>query len=584
MKTWRKANWVRRWSMAAAVCTVLTPLLYPFSAAHAQSLELPRVAVLDFQNESGYGGNALARAASDSIASELSKSGRYEVLSRNEVDQQLKELDLVAPLDKVGYLRLAQALQVQSIFAGSVKVVTFDGSPKQANLALSVRVVDSASGEPVSGAAATGKSNPRPGYSGDDDTLVIEAVKNAAFEAVRTINVYSIPEATVLNTRAAREVVLNRGLRGGIKEGMEMIVIRRGEQVGRIRVTDVGDNDASGIIIEQTRGIQPEDRVRAVYAVPDVKVTGGGKIVTSTPKPKSGKNNVLRSLVPLALVAFIVFGIAKSASGGNTPLQDVTAEPTADGNFNPAVRVSWKTTLFAKDNDSKFQWLIYRSDQTNIDGNGNLIPIGVVPGNQNFFVDTNQDRTFQYASPDRAEPGDPNLTDGTGTAVGAGVSYVYQVALVYKERIESGQGESENVFRLSDRVFSGQATPIPPVTLNNPPQRSEDVDPRSVQFSWVISAGANAYRVQASTDPRFVNNVFTSGEIITTDQAGGLASTNKVNVQTALNLPTNVSTTVYWRVGGRNMNDTPGPAMSAGQRYVWSRTNEFKTPEQPPNP
>jgi hypothetical protein len=110
-----------------------------------------------------------------------------------------------------------------------VNAVTFVGNPKQAQVVLTVRVIDIASGEPINGAVATGFSNRRPGFTGDDDTLVQEAIRNAAFEAVRIINNYTIPEATILTTRAGKEVLLNRGIRGGLQPGMEMIVVRRGE-------------------------------------------------------------------------------------------------------------------------------------------------------------------------------------------------------------------------------------------------------------------------------------------------------------------------------------------------------------------
>jgi hypothetical protein len=94
-------------------------------------------------------------------------------------------------------LRLGRALQTESLITGEVNAVTFVGNPKQAQVVITVRVIDIASGEPINGAVATGFSNRRPGFTGDDDTLVQEAVRNAAFEAVRIINNYTIPEATV---------------------------------------------------------------------------------------------------------------------------------------------------------------------------------------------------------------------------------------------------------------------------------------------------------------------------------------------------------------------------------------------------
>lgn len=574
-------------------------LLAPFGMppAQAQLVQLPRIAVIDFQNKSGYGGASIARAATDAIASEYQKTGRYEVLARGEIEQQLKDLDLAPPLSKTGYLRLGRALQLESIVAGDVEAITFTGSPKQAQVTLTVKVIDVASGEPVNGAVVTGSSNPRPGYSGDDDTLVLEAVRNAAFEAVRTILNYTIPEATVLTTRAGKEVLLNRGIRGGLKPGMEMIVIRNNEEVGRIRITEVSDSDAVGVIIQSLRGIQTEDKARAVYEIPSVKVKAG-KVVKEEPRSRAERNRALKALGPILVLGLIAFGIARASSGGNTPVQDVLAEAGADGNFEPFVRVSWKTTLFAKSNRDQIQWQIYRSDFIDIDGNGNMIPVGVVPGNQHWFIDTTVPRVVNYASLPREGSEDLGLEEvDTAPGVAPGRSYTYQLALVYREVRDvagggtGGGGGQQVVFLLSDRVRSGQVTVIQPVQLLTPVQRSEDVDPKDILFSWLASEGANAYRIEVSTDPTFRDRsrTFVSAEILSTAVGGSPVSPpDRINIESALLQRLGLAgkrVTLYWRVGARNLNDNPGPIPGpGGLRYVWSRPFEFTTQELPPPP
>ncbi|MFN7018047.1 MAG: hypothetical protein ACK4RG_02080, partial [Fimbriimonadales bacterium] len=544
----------------------------------------------DFENKSGYGGASIARAATDAVAGEYQKTGKYEVLARGEVEQQLKDLDLAPPLTKTGFLRLGRALQAESIITGEVNVVSFVGSPKQAQVVLTVRVIDIASGEPINGAVAAGYSNRRPGYAGDDDTLVQEAIRNAAFEAVRTIQNYTIPEATILTTRAGKEVLLNRGIRGGLQPGMEMIVVRRGEEVGRIRVTQVSDSDAVGEIIDFGRGIQSEDRARAIFRVPTVEVRAG-KVRTETPRRPGEGNKLLRALGPILVIGLIAFGVARASSGGNTPVQTVLAEAGADGNFEPYVRISWKTTLFAKSAPDTIQWQIYRSDFIGTDGNGNLLPVGVTPGNQNFFIDTTVPRTFSYASLPREGSEDLGLDELEGApGVAPGRSYTYQIALVYRERIEA-EGETLILFKLSDRVRSGQVTVLSPVQLLTPVQRSEDVDPKDVRFSWLAAEGANAYRVEVSTDPTFRDRsrTFVSNEILSTAVGGSPVSTDRINLETALLNRLGLvgqRVTLYWRVGARNLSDNPGPIPDPHSRlrYVWSRPFEFTTQELPPSP
>jgi hypothetical protein len=594
VKTRMRRTWTTRAVSLGALSMLAVGLLYPLGAAraYAQLVQLPRVAVLDFENKSGYGGASIARAATDAVAGEYQKSRKYEVLARGEIEQQLKDLDLALPLDKIGFLRLGRALQTESLITGEVNAVTFVGSPKQAQVVLTVRVIDIASGEPINGAVATGLSNRRPGYTGDDDTLVQEAIRNAAFEAVRIINNYTIPEATVLTTRAGKEVLLTRGIRGGLQPGMEMIVVRRGEEVGRIRVTQVSDSDAVAEIIDFGRGIQSEDRARAIFRVPTVEVKAG-RVVTERPRQRGEGNRLLRALGPILVVGLIAFGIARASSGGNTPVQTVIAEAGADGNFEPFVRISWKTTLFAKSVPDTIQWQIFRSDFIDLDEKANRIPVGVVPGNQNFFIDTTVPRVLTYASLLREGEDDLDFQtleeESPAPGVAPGRSYTYQLALVYRERIEA-EGETIFLFKLSDRVQSGQATVLLPVQLLTPLQRSEDVDPKDVRFSWLAAEGANAYRVEVSTDPTFRdrNRTFVSNEIPSTAVGGSPVSTERINLETALLNRlglTGQRVTLYWRVGARNLGDDPGPIPGpGGLRYVWSRPFEFTTQELPPSP
>jgi hypothetical protein len=594
VKTRMRRTWTTRTASLGVLSMLAVGLLYPLGAARAdaQLVQLPRVAVLDFENKSGYGGASIARAATDAVAGEYQKSRKYEVLARGEIEQQLKDLDLALPLDKTGFLRLGRALQTESLITGEVNAVTFVGSPKQAQVVLTVRVIDIASGEPINGAVATGLSNRRPGYTGDDDTLVQEAIRNAAFEAVRIINNYTIPEATVLTTRAGKEVLLTRGIRGGLQPGMEMIVVRRGEEVGRIRVTQVSDSDAVAEIIDFGRGIQSEDRVRAIFRVPTVEVKAG-RVVTERPRQRGEGNRLLRALGPILVVGLIAFGIARASSGGNTPVQTVIAEAGADGNFEPFVRISWKTTLFAKSVPDTIQWQIFRSDFIDLDEKANRIPVGVVPGNQNFFIDTTVPRVLTYASLLREGEDDLDFQtleeESPAPGVAPGRSYTYQLALVYRERIEA-EGETIFLFKLSDRVRSGQATVLLPVQLLTPLQRSEDVDPKDVRFSWLAAEGANAYRVEVSTDPTFRdrNRTFVSPEILSTAAGGSPVSTERINLETALLNRLGLvgqRVTLYWRVGARNLYDDPGPIPGpGGLRYVWSRPFEFTTQDLPPSP
>jgi TolB-like protein len=144
VKTRMRRTWTTRTVLVGVLSMLAVGLLYPLGAvrAYAQLVQLPRVAVLDFENKSGFGGASIARAATDAVAGEYQKLRKFEVLARGEIEQQLRDLDLATPLDKTGFLRLGRALQTESLITGEVNAVTFVGNPKQAQVVLTVRVVD----------------------------------------------------------------------------------------------------------------------------------------------------------------------------------------------------------------------------------------------------------------------------------------------------------------------------------------------------------------------------------------------------------------------------------------------------------
>ena len=50
---------------------------------------------------------------------------------------------------------------------------------------------------------------------------------------------------------------------------MEMIILRERQRVGRIRISTVFPTDSEATVVENTLGIRPEDKARAV---PDAQV------------------------------------------------------------------------------------------------------------------------------------------------------------------------------------------------------------------------------------------------------------------------------------------------------------------------
>ena len=155
---------------------------------------------------------------------------------------------------------------------GRVVGLGFSPSAGRARATLAVVLTDPASGDYANGALAEGSVRVSPFGAAPDEAAqpaLLHALQNAAFLAAETMNRYELPRATVLAVRNGT-VRLNRGSRDGIRPGQEMVVLRGNQRVGRVRVTDVGSFDSYAVVTDLGRGIRPEDRARAVFALPEL--------------------------------------------------------------------------------------------------------------------------------------------------------------------------------------------------------------------------------------------------------------------------------------------------------------------------
>jgi hypothetical protein len=303
----------------ALVSTVLpTPLAKP---ASAQLMPTYSVGVVDFINESGVQGDLLARLATDAVVVEMSKTNRYDVsITRTMLKLEMENLGLRPPLTTIGLVRLGERLSADAMLEGAIKSVQIAGSgpTRRASVTLVAQMVDQASGEIINGAVQTGSSSARVGYTADDNALITEAINNAAFLAVKTMIDYVIPEATIMMNVGSSQVMINKGARDGIKAGMRMIVLRDREIIGYVDVTSTDPTDSYAKVIKSMRGIQPQDKARAIFEMPTVS-----NALKSEPLPSqapghnrmggSAGSKIGKFLVGLLIVA----GIASIFIGGS---------------------------------------------------------------------------------------------------------------------------------------------------------------------------------------------------------------------------------------------------------------------------
>ena len=250
------------------VVNLLLLLIAFTSIAQAQIKRVPTVAMLELSVTPLTGSPAiLGRSATDAVVLEMTRTGRFDSVPRAQMEKQIKDSDLGVPLSRNDIQRLGQAIGADYVAYGEVTDISFTEKPRRAHVTLSVQLTDSLTGELANGAIQTGLSSAKTSAT-DDDTLIQQAISDAAFSIVRAINNYKPAEATVLLVRGGSEVSLNQGNRDGIRKGQEMAVMRGSRFVGRIRISAVGDTDSRAEVLDGGNGIRPEDRARAVFKMP----------------------------------------------------------------------------------------------------------------------------------------------------------------------------------------------------------------------------------------------------------------------------------------------------------------------------
>jgi hypothetical protein len=365
---------------------------------------------------------------------------------------------------------------------------------------------------------------------------------------------------------------------------MNMVILRGREEVATIRISEIETDSATGIVERSTKGVAPGDKARAIILDPgSVELTSSGGARVRTPRTRSTSSS---SLLTILVVGALAATIATGSDGGGGA-SNVVAEPgILPDNQTPGVRISWDLDIF-NGGRGRLEWQVWRSDY-------NPTPIRVVNGfttvawdSPGAFADLWRDSLGMQIQPVSCDaPEAPEPIDPPAPGAIYGTSYLYSVLLVYTlfpQDLPGGggaDGEELCVFRTNLRNAEGQATPIARIQLTSPPNNSANVG-ELIQFSWNAVPGANQYAVELSTDPVFLNaaNIAVVARVESISPGG--ISTEPINISGVFP----AATRVYWRVGGRNAADRPGPIRDAkGERYVFSIPFQFDRAKNPPPP
>lgn len=386
-------------------------------------------AVVDFTNRKG--NNAFGAEAAKAVTNRLTNDNKFDVKPVETVARVVESLGLVQPLgNRANVLAVGRELSVGTIVTGEVVDYRVDKSAagKQARVSMRVIAYNVAASEVVNGAAVAAFSTVRAGEV-SDETLINDAISQAAGQAVERMGQQTLPVGTVLNTFESR-AILNQGSRTGFKDGMSVIITRGKEQVAAASVYDVSPDKSFLRVTRSFKGIQPGDRVRAVFDVPNLTPNWNSDGTPSIKTERKGKANsgLVTTLLVVGLVALLAFG---SSGRNGSVTENVVSEAYDDPTNGASVRVSWNTNGWAPGNSQRASWQLFRNDF------GNTIPVRTqVPSSFDVNDNTVAQASVTYATLPPTNNfaicnGFSSATSTTVTGLTPGRPYLYSINLIY---------------------------------------------------------------------------------------------------------------------------------------------------------
>lgn len=304
------------------------------NSARAQLTIQPAI-VLDFATANGID-SIYGRKAADALAVELQKSGDYEIVPRQQVEQAVATLPgLAPPYTPATQARLAQAVSASVVFSGRVTAAEVINR-RAARVTLEVRKLETLTTDYVNGTTVSESTSELADVS--SEVLVDQALNKAAATAVLKLKRTLPPSGTVLNT-TVNDVELSVGARIGAAVGQRYSVLRdiynktkdRVERIkiGEVEITKVEmDQSVARVVGENPAGVRTEDKVRQIFVPASYPLSPDGTASPSTPtaaiggagrgkgKSATSKLGGLVALVALAALFSLGGGSSSTAPSG----------------------------------------------------------------------------------------------------------------------------------------------------------------------------------------------------------------------------------------------------------------------------
>ncbi len=254
-----------------------------------------RVAVMDFENKSQYGGWRLGRGASDILTTELVKTGKFNVMERERLAAIIKEQNLGAygRIDPSTATRIGKIIGVEYIITGAVTEYgqsQAGGGGRGVNIGkkgyhatVDIRMINATTGQII---FADSSSHSKSSYyvrvfgigggerfNEKKATEVMRvAIKNlvgkitsAPIKSGGSKSVTKSISKTLIADVDGNIITLNKGKNAGFKTGQKVTISRKGKvikdpqtgkvlkvkykKIGTIKLTEVEDSYAEGKII-----------------------------------------------------------------------------------------------------------------------------------------------------------------------------------------------------------------------------------------------------------------------------------------------------------------------------------------------
>ncbi|HAZ63304.1 MAG TPA: hypothetical protein DCZ72_06810, partial [Armatimonadetes bacterium] len=193
--------------------------------AQAQETTAKLAVVLDFGNLATASPLAGDEAAS-ALTLALVQRG-FEVTPRAEVQDRLRQIGVRAPFEPDEVRLIRDDLDIRDIYSGAVVAVNEAiGAQSSVEVLLRLEAYDGETGDLINGAYGRGFEILASGDIADREAGRASAIERAINQALTTMDARQTMSAAVLSYSPPNRVLMNKGAKQGVSEGMEFNVFR----------------------------------------------------------------------------------------------------------------------------------------------------------------------------------------------------------------------------------------------------------------------------------------------------------------------------------------------------------------------